>query len=383
MNVMMISSLNQKCGVAEYTFALREALDSHATVRIMPIPPLKSRRGMKQIAEQINEADVAHIQYHPEFLGFWRNPRMVHQFCFLLKKVRIPSVVSVHDLTHRLPFQKMSGIHLKKFIYNFGVVPLVNWTPYGRFLLGRFLRVADHIIVHTTASQNFLQSLGIDERNISLLYPGIPEMMPSSKDSFPEEHGRKDRKWITVFGFITPMKGYEIVLKALRHLPHNVALLIAGGLRVKSDLSYYESLRAEIISLGLEERVRVTDHLEHDKVGAILGKSDIIILPYRSTAMTGVSYALSYAIASQRPVIASDTTFFREIEQKYGAIRIFKNEDPEDLAEAITEALRDPDNRRAEADRYRETWSWKNVADKTYGIYQRVLLKRSSSLRGD
>ena len=328
MKVMMVSSMEKKCGVAEYTSALKEALDGQATVKIAPIPPMKNRRDLKQIAAQINEADVAHIQYHPDFFGLWRNPWMIHQFYFLLKLIQIPSIITVHDLTHCLVPKKVNGIKLRELIYNIGVVRFINGTSYGQFLLGRFLNSADHLIVHTTASKLFLESLGISALKVSVLYPGIPDIVLPNHDGLPEQFEWRDRRIMTIFGFITPSKGYEIVLKAMKYLPHDVVLLIAGGIRVDSYIPYLKELKELIASLGLEERVRITGHLDDAHIGIMLSSSHIILLPYRSTSMTGFSYALSYALASKRPVMTSDTIYFSEIEQKSSAMRTFKNQNP-------------------------------------------------------
>lgn len=373
MRVMMISSWQPQCGVAEYATALKRELESHVSVEMVPVPTMRNRKDVITLAEQINQGDIAHIQYTSDYCGFWRDPFRIHTFHCFLKHIRIPCIVTVHDLTHRLPFKIAKGMDLKTLLYNMVAVPAINWTPYGAFLRGRFLYVADHLIVHTTASKLFLESLNFKAANISVLYPGIPKIPLANNYSMREELGWKERRIITVFGFVGPHKGYETVLSAMKHLPNYVTLLIAGGIRNESYALYLEQLKASIISFGLQDRVVLIGHLDDDRIGSLLSASDIIILPHRRTINTDASYSLSYAIAAERLVIASNKPFFLEIEQKYAAIKTFKDGDDKALAGEVIEVLNRSGREEIGAKEYREIWSWKNVAERTYQIYCHVL----------
>ncbi len=376
MHVMMVSSWQEKCGVAEYTRSLKKPLDKLVTARMIPIPRMTSRTSLRSVAEQINEGDVAHIQYHPDYCGYWRYPWKIHKFHSFLKYIRIPLVITVHDLTLRLPFWKFHRMNFKGVFYNALAVPIINWTPYGKFLLGKFLNAADHLIVHTDVTKRFLVSLNVQAEKISVLYPGIPDIAPLKNSALRDEFGWKNRRLITVFGFIGPEKGYETVLKAMKYLPDDIVLVIAGGSRFDCYDPYLEHLEVLISSLGLQDRVVITGHLDDDRVGAVLTAADIILLPYKLTMWTGTSYALSYALAAKRAVITSDTPFFLEVEQKYAAIRTFKDGDDQTLADAVIEVLNRSGQEEIGAREYRETWSWKNVAERTYQIYCGVLERR-------
>lgn len=376
MEVMMVSSWQQKCGVAEYSRALKRELEARVSVQMVPVPAMTNRKDVIALAEQINAGDIAHIQYSSDHCGFWRDPFRIHNFHYFLKHIRIPRIVTVHDLTHRLPFQIVKGMSLKKLLYNVVTVPAINWTSYGEFLRGGFLYVADHLIVHTTASKLFLESLNFKAEKLSVLYPGIPTIRPANNFSIREQVGWKDRRIISVFGFIGPHKGYETVLSAMKHLPDSVTLIIAGGIRTESYAPYLEQLNASIISFGLQDRVYVTGHLDDDRIGSILSASDIIMLPHRTIINTDTSYSLSYALAAKRFVITSDKPFFLEVEQKYAAIKTFKDGDDQALAGAVIEVLNRSGQEEIGAREYRETWRWENVAERTYQIYCDVLNKK-------
>ena len=366
---MMISSWQDRCGVAEYARALKAELDAQVNVQMISVPMVENRRGVTALAEQINVGDIAHIQYASDYCGSWRTPSRVHNFHCFLKRIRIPCVVTVHDLTHCLAFRRGLGVNLKTVIYNMLAVPAINWTRYGAFLRGRFLQVADHVIVHTTASKLFLESLGFGASKVSVLYPGIPDMGPSNGDSIKEELGWRNRRVVTVFGFIAPYKGYELAIGAMKYLPHDISLLIAGGIRTELDGAYLEKLTAAIVSSGLQDRVAITGYLSGGRLASALREADIIMLPARLTNKIDASYSLSYALAANRPVITCDKPYFREIEQKYSAVRTFNNGSYQGLADAISEMLHQCGGEPPAAREFRETWKWQNVAEKTYRIY--------------
>jgi len=374
MQVMLVSRWRTHCGVTEYAFALKKELDAFADVQMIRVPTTRDRKLLLALAGQINKGDIAHIHFSQDFYGSWRYPVIMHSFMFLMKHIKIPVVITVHDLTYDLSFLKINGIKFKRIFYNIIIVPIINWTPYGRFLCGKFLDAADRIIVHATADKIFLQSLNIGAEKLSLLYPGIPQIETPNNESIRGEFGLKGHRLITVFGFIRPSKGYERIITIIKELPEDVVLIIAGGLRDEGFNSYLAKLKALIGSLGLHDRVKITGYLDNNKILSVLSASDVILLPYNQ--IRAGSYALSYAIAARRPVIASDNAFFNEIEEKYSAIKTFKNSDPQAIVKAINDALERRGREMQGAEEYRKIWNWKNVAEKTYKIYCDVLSKK-------
>jgi glycosyltransferase involved in cell wall biosynthesis len=366
----MISSSEDRCGVAAYTKALCEPLGELVSIKMVPSPHVTDRKGLEALAEQLNEDDIAHVQYHPDLFGWWRYPRRIRNFVFFIDRLTVPRVITVHDLTHRLPFRKVTSLDVKKLFYNAVVVPVVNSPGIGAFLRGKFLDVADHLIVHTSETKRFLESLGMDGDKISVLYPGVPEIRPSGH-SMREELGLGTRRSMTILGFIIQSKGYETVLSAMKHLPDDLVLVIAGGVRSDYFAPYFKQLQSLIGSLGLQDRVIVTGYLDDERIADLLTQSDILLAPYRGTLMTpaSASYAFSYALAAKRPIIASDMPYFCEIERQCSVVKTFPEGDSDALAKVIKEVLDDEAGSR-KADDYCERWSWKNVAAKTVHLYQ-------------
>jgi len=375
MQVKLIAPWQDRCGVTGYALALKKELDTLLDVQMVRVPKTRSLKGILALCDQINKGDIAHIQYAQDFYGSWRYQGILCNFTFFLKHIRIPIVITAHELTHGLPFLGVNKISLKRIFYNTLLVPIVNWTPYGRFLRGRFLDIANCIIVHNSADKLLLESLNIDAQKVSLLYPGVADIETPNNAFTREELGLKDRRLITTFGFIRPHKGYETIIEVMKYLPEDVVFIIAGGLRDGAINLYMAKLKALISSSGLQDRVKITGYLDNEKLIPLLSISDVILFPY--SHMTTSSYAFSYAIAAKRPIITSNTNFFSEIKQKFSAVKIFEIFDSQAIAGMIKEALDSHGQEPQGAAKYRQAWSWKNVAKKTYKIYCDILFKRT------
>ena len=290
--------------------------------------------------------------------------------------------MTVHDLFLGLSPRPWDGIRLKRLIYNLFVVPFVNYTPYGKFLLGGFLKEADQLIVHSEQLKLFLQSLGVNPEKIAVFYLGISEIEASDPEILARLHCEKQRP-MTVFGFITPEKGYEIVLKALQTLPSEVRLVIAGDIRTESQRPYLEKLKKSVRYPGIENRVIFTGSLTPAKASPLLESSEVNLLPYQPAVMSGVSYALSFAIAAKRPIVTSDTPYFLELEQKFGILSLstFSAGKPQSLEVVIQDILQNKEKTLSQSsavETFMNDWNWDKVAEKTAEIYLKVSQKKES-----
>jgi len=366
----MMSSVRQKCGVADYTRDLARDLGSLADVRLAPCPDVTS--DCRQALHQIHrEADLLHIQYHPDFFGTWRTPSIVFAFDSFLRRVRVPIVLTIHDHFSPRIEARSHPSKIRGAIFNWFVLPLINRTAYGRFVRGGFLKHARHLIVHSGGMKIALQEFGVRPESVSVLYPGVPILPDSSGIAIREIWGiDKGKRIVTLFGFVRPLKGIEIALQALVGIPEAV-LLIAGGAPDGAGEEYVTSLSSLSESLGIKERVKVTGYLAPQDAAAALVGSDAIVLPYPET-LTSASYALSYAAAAGRPLVVSDSPFFKEIQLRYNAFTVFRAGDQEALASAVQDVLAE-DRNKAGAEEFRKNESWSNTAARTFEIYRKIL----------
>ena len=102
----------------------------------------------------------------------------------------------------------------------------------------------------------------------------------------------------------------------------------------------------------------------------LASRADIVVLPYRNIEQSGVLYT---ALAFGRPLVLSSVGGFTEIGER-GAARLVPPEDPDELAEAITELIADRDTAAAlaaGAEREASTISsWDRIAESTMALYR-------------
>jgi glycosyltransferase involved in cell wall biosynthesis len=185
----------------------------------------------------------------------------------------------------------------------------------------------------------------------------------------PRQIVRGEPVELLIFGFIAEYKGYEVALNAMRLLPDNFRLTIAGASLAPKDPAikgiphFLEtgkwphepgSSRAPVPSAGaiftpgerrsFQQRVRAIGVVPSADVPATLNAADILLLPYR-WGPTG-SAALGYAIAFCRPTIASKIPTFTEIAKHTNCIRLVPPDNPAALAREILLLADDIDRRR-------------------------------------
>jgi glycosyltransferase involved in cell wall biosynthesis len=366
--VSMLASKRERCGVADYTRDLLGILERFASVSHLAPPDFHDPVELNALLGRINrESELLHVQYHPDFFGSWRTPRLAWSFQSFLRRVRTPIILTVHDFFE--PNGRADARQLSKRWINGFVASAINNTAPGQMLRHGFLRRANHVVVHSDMMRTTILSCGVDPARISVIYPGIPEFRNSGGISARSYGLSSDYKVACIFGFVRPGKGIEAVLDAVAKVP-DVALLVAGGAPDERGLPYVQLLRDRCESLGISERVVITGYLETNEAFAALASADVVVLPYPGR-LTSASYVLSYAAATRRPLIVSDNPYFREIKQLYDPFWMFQAGHSDELAAALRDVLRSGREKKG-AETFRRENAWGVVASRTAAIYDSV-----------
>jgi glycosyltransferase involved in cell wall biosynthesis len=261
---------------------------------------------------------------------------------------------------------------------NFGVRSIIDYA---------LVRLADKIGVERfiAISQNTAKSLekaGINLSRISIVPPAV------NVDRFSRTFNREDmRAYLDIsrdapvvlcVGNRKPAKNLERVLEALRVLlPDfpNIVLIITTELRHKSD-----DRRTEFL-LGLVERWALDSHLRWvgftNEMPALMVASDVLVAPFLHTiGPSDYFIAALEAMTAGTPVVVSAVGGMPEVVDNSRG-RLVDPKDPEDIAQALAELLRDEGKRRSlgkHAQRYaRDNFSPKKVAARTQAIYSEVV----------
>ncbi|MCB8883169.1 FkbM family methyltransferase [Acidisoma cellulosilytica] len=227
------------------------------------------------------------------------------------------------------------------------------------------------VIVHTLDDLNQLKKLGLIE-NVTLLAHGarVPESEPTparaiTRSSFPV---------IGCYGFFLPDKGIPQLIEAIALLrseyPSIRLRLVNADYGIPESAAQIALCRALAESKGLADAVEFhTDFLPHAESLSLLAGCDVVALPYQ-TSKEASSAALRTALGAGAPVVVTPLGLFNEAAS---AVARLGGTDTASIAEGIGLLLEDQE-RRGALKRDARTWleerAWPSVALK----FQNMLL---------
>jgi glycosyltransferase involved in cell wall biosynthesis len=316
-----------------------------------------------------DKPSIVHVQF--EFYGIHSYGPLYSAFglpvaLLLLRLLRVKTVVTLHMIIPR--GQELAQVR--------DTSPSTFPLPIG--FLGAFLIIfyklvsalSSAVIVHTDVFRKRLVSeYGIKPSKVVVIPHGIETTEPSRDLISQRKIGVRP---ILYFGVISPRKGLETLLSAFALVAKrrdDCELWLAG-----TTPPYYRDYKNELQKLGqkldLNGRARFFGPVSGDFAHALFNEASFIVLPYYYSL--SASGALSWALGHGRPVIASETDYFREelSRTKFGLL--VPPHDLERLAEAMETMLSRQDLRDSFSENAREmraSRSWQVVAGKTLEFY--------------
>jgi glycosyltransferase involved in cell wall biosynthesis len=235
--------------------------------------------------------------------------------------------------------------------------------------LTKLLAEMDAVVVHSEHGADRLEAdFGLSADRLRVIPHGAFDYLTRQEDEAPLPPELQDVQGpvILAFGLIRPYKGTDVLLEAFSRIDRG-ELWIVGMPRMPME----ELRRLAGRSPG---RVRFIERFIPDnEIPAFMRRADVVALPYRNIEQSGVLYT---ALAFGRPLVLSSVGGFGEIGDR-GAARLVPPEDPEALAEAITELIADRDTAAslaAGAEREAtEISSWERIAQQTMALYRDLL----------
>ena len=376
MNIAMVTTAGERCGIASYSEALVAALRGLPDTNVRVIPIAVGEQPMAHYeaqARQLNAADVdvVHVQHEFSFWGF-PMPGRPSTFAGLRGLIRRPLVLTAHTTL------SLSAI----FPVATGRNP-VRWLARKRLLRNREYREsvevetfdADAVIVHTEAAQAEFAGRGLDAARLFVVPAGIPAPLRTETGArkFRERFGLDGKRVLTLFGYVTPNKGYEMVADVLRDLPRDITFVIAGGARRPSEEEYVRYLQRHLADIGVQNRVVVTGYLSDEDVAAAMEATDVALVPH--TQATN-SYSVTLPLTHGKPTLASDLACFREMSARADCLELFRTGDRVDFRRKLQTLLDNPQRRAqlaANALEYAARFSWPRIAATTRDIYETAI----------
>ncbi len=361
--ICIVSSWGVRCGIAEYTRFLVEAMRAAqpgldiamlSDTRDMADPVAEVARvrpgwtlGAPDSAETLRVAvaqedpDAVLIQHQPGLLDW---PSLAGAIAALGAPGRVVAV-TLHNTANLLDLDEVA-----------------------RHVALSGLHGAGRVIVHTLADVERLRGLGV-LANVTLIPQGAPAQLVARPD---RALGAEDSVVVGSCGFLLPDKGLPTLVEA-------AGLLKARwpGLRLRllnadygNGLSHGEAelTRTAIATAGLDDVAElVTDFLPFDEARRRLTGCDVVVLPY-PRSKEGSSAALRMALSSGRCVAVTPIDLFDDADD---AVYRLPGTNAAAIAEGLDAILGDDAARariRSAARLWAEERDWGAIGARTLGL---------------
>jgi glycosyltransferase involved in cell wall biosynthesis len=302
---------------------------------------------------------VLHIHWPDVFLAsskgsmFWIKLTFMRALFFIARLLQIPVVWTAHNL-------KRAGQQ--------------NSNLLERFFWPWFSKRIDAVIYMTESSKLMGDNLFNQKEKFSSVviphghyHPVISDLnilVPCIVNKKPE---------LLFFGSITKYKNAYKLLNAFLTLPIGTASLsIRGKMSTRSpDTLLCEKLKC-LTPSQKEEVLYENRFIDDEELVKAINQSELVVFPYSDVLNSG---AAIFALSVGSPILASDTSLFRELQSQVGKawVQLIDGElDSNQLSAAIHNAcllkeLGEKPNLSA--------FEWDNIAEQTLSFYNEVLVK--------
>ncbi len=375
--VSWVSSWNVRCGVADYSRQLLDALavlpgGPSTRCRVLcdqrtPAAPSEGdaywpcwHAGQPDTAAPLaaaiaaDDADAVLIQHQPGLLCF-RTLAALVEHPALRRRVLL---ATLHNTRH---LAELPG------------------PERGRVV--RALRRLDRVLVHTEADVAALRAEGVVDA-VTLLPHGVARSLPPAAARILA--AAHDTPVIGCYGFFLPGKGIDTLVEALQLLrlrwPRARLRLVNAEYGYELSRCAVGRCREQVAALGLAAEVEFhTDFLAPAQSQALLAGCDLLALPYRPS-LEASSAALRGAMTAGVPVAVTPIALFDEAGD---AVFRFDDIDAHAVADGLDRLLLSADLRAGVRDRA-QGWiadrSWPDIARRLDGLIAGLVRTRALDL---
>lgn len=236
---------------------------------------------------------------------------------------------------------------------------------------------SDVVVVHNKYCQSLLRHPSVVIPHGCTIHEPMKEEEAKQK-MFEAYNITFDKPVVTVFGFITPYRRYEDVIRAIGSIDNSI-LLIAGGWHIAGESAYVNQLK-QIAQQVAPNRVYFLDYVPKALLPAVFGVTKLVISPHVLSSESG---ALLTALSYGKAILASNVGSFPE-KGSNGTIMTYC--DGLDMKKKIELMLSDEGEMHNDACpniirvgyeeralKYARENSWENIAKKTLKLYNATI----------
>jgi teichuronic acid biosynthesis glycosyltransferase TuaC len=237
-----------------------------------------------------------------------------------------------------------------------------------RRLIKKALHQSNAIITVCEALRSAIhEDLRISLNKIHTLRNGVDlkrfhAVSSQERTALKELWGLQGRVLVSV-GHLIERKGHHLIIEALKHLPEDVILAIAGSGEEES------SLKSLITQLDLGHRVKLLGNLNPEKLVTLYQAADILVL---ASSREGWANVLLEAMACGTPVAATAIWGTPEIVTAAEAGVLIPERTPLSIAESVDTLLQSlPD--RTQTRHYAEKFSWDETTTGQLNLFSSLM----------
>ncbi|MCL0066618.1 glycosyltransferase [Thermodesulfovibrionales bacterium] len=304
----------------------------------------------KAVAKEMEQFDLVHIH------ELWSHPHLVASR--VARKSGKPYIVTIHG---GLEPWAINHKAFKKKIYS-------------ALIQRRILQKAVALHAITNEEVKHIQDFGVDNKIVMIpngINPQEFQTLPARQELEQLYPSLAGKQVVLFLGRLHPIKGLDILARAFGKVvrERNDVYLLAVG----QDSNGYQGKIEKILEAeGALGKVIFTGMLTGQKKLAAFSRANVFVLPSYSE---GFSMAILEAMICGLPIIITHPCNFPEVAEAEAGIVI--DPDPEQLAEALTRLLDNPQLREEMGGNGRrlikERFTWDKIADQMIQLYQSML----------
>jgi glycosyltransferase involved in cell wall biosynthesis len=307
-------SMSSKTGIARFSDCLLPFLEEFASVDFIPTESIADMDETLSLMES----------YDKVFIQLGNSPH--HKNAFKLA-ANFPSIILCHDIKFGNTLKNLHGED-KEWMPELEALSLLEGDHLEIIGLSRILNLALGVIVQSETATNLLQQLGIPKAKIKKVQ--FPSMFSVQSKEFEVDRSKNFTEIVSA-GFITPNKGYEILIDAIsifnRENSQNIVLKLVG--EAGADYSKVLFTWAESRRVDLE----ITGYLDGPTYLKELSKSQLAV-QLRTTDSGEASAAVSDLLSFGVPTIVNNIGAFKDLPDNV-VRKVTEFPDSSDIARAL------------------------------------------------
>ncbi len=289
---------------------------------------------------------------------------LIHTFLSVIwAKKHKADILHIHAVGPAIyaPFAKLLGLKVV-FTHHGPDYNRAKWGPFAKSVLRlgeKFgTRRADEVIVISEVIKELLESK-YKRFNTNLIFNGFSRPAFNENTDYITTLGLEPRKYVFALGRFVEEKGFDLLIKAFKDLPHkNIRLVIAG----KAD---HESAYSEMLKkMAVSNNVVLTGFVKGKELQQLFNNACLFVLP---SFHEGLPISLLEAMSYKLPVLVSDIPANKQVllpDQGY-----FTTGDVESLKQKLNEMLK----KEFEPVNYEmSSYDWDKIARETAKVYDKL-----------